>query len=159
MKVYEIQTSERYPISLQAGWAFYSDPGNLTKLTPPELAMEITGGTPEPMFAGQIITYRLKAIGGLRMNWVTEITQVNPHSYFVDEQRFGPYRFWHHEHRFEEIDGGLAVTDHVHYAMPFGPLGRVVHAVLVQKQLQRIFAFRRKILETTFGLYTKKEEE
>lgn len=70
---------------------------------------------------------------------------------FVDEQRFGPYRFWHHQHLFEETEGGVEVTDLIHYALPLGPLGRIAHSLIVKRQLDEIFEFRRKYLKEKFG--------
>ena len=83
------------------------------------------------MRPGMIISYRIHPIFRLRLSWVTEITHVQePHS-FVDEQRFGPYKFWHHQHRFREVPGGVEIRDIVNYALPFGPLGRIAHSTVV----------------------------
>ena len=85
------------------------------------------------------------------MTWVTEITHVEEPNFFIDEQRFGPYKFWHHQHRFKEIEGGVEATDLVHYALPLDPLGRIANELMVKKQLDQIFKFRSEYLEKEFG--------
>ena len=103
------------------------------------------------MFPGQIITYKVAPLPGLKTSWVTEITQVSEGNYFIDEQRFGPYRMWHHEHRFEPVTQGVLMTDLVSYKLPLGFLGRVAHFLFVRKQLKQIFEYREKCLEGMFG--------
>ena len=116
------------------------------------MGFEITGNLkPVKMYAGQIISYIVKPLAGIPMRWVTEITHVRDHEFFVDEQRFGPYKFWHHQHHFREIPGGVLMTDIIHYAIPFGPLGSLANQLLVKKELEKIFSFRKKSLETLFG--------
>ena len=106
MKIHRLESEQWLPISLQEAWDFFSVPGNLDRITPEDMSFEILSGEKEPTFAGQIITYRIRPFLGIPMNWVTEITQAVSGSHFIDEQRFGPYRFWHHLHRFSEKDGG-----------------------------------------------------
>jgi ligand-binding SRPBCC domain-containing protein len=114
------------------------------------MGFRITSGTPGRMYEGQIITYRVSPFPGVRTNWVTEITQVSEGHYFVDEQRFGPYRMWHHEHRFEEQNGGVLMTDRVSYKLPFGFIGRMAHSLFVKNQLKQIFTFREAYLSQIF---------
>lgn len=102
------------------------------------------------MYEAMIATYHLKPLLGIRLNWVTEITHISEKEYFVDEQRFGPYRFWHHEHHFKEIEGGVEMTDIVHYALPFGVLGQVFHKCSVEKKLKEVFDYRYKALAKLF---------
>ena len=128
-------------------WDFFSSPRNLQKITPGHMGFHITSGTLAKMYPGQIITYRVSPFPGITTNWVTEITHVSEGSYFVDEQRFGPYRMWHHEHHFEPRDGGVLMTDRVSYKLPFGIIGRMAHALFVRKQLEQIFAYRQEYLE------------
>jgi ligand-binding SRPBCC domain-containing protein len=151
MRLHRIHEVQRFPISLGEAWAFFSSPANLPLITPPGLALEVTSELPHKMYPGLLITYRLRPAPRVTAGWVTEITHmVEPHL-FVDEQRFGPYRFWHHLHRFEEVPGGVEMHDVVHYALPFGPLGRLVHAALAARQLRSIFDFRRDVLTQRFG--------
>ena len=103
------------------------------------------------MYAGLMIEYRVKPILGIPMNWITEITHVDDLRYFVDEQRKGPYRIWHHEHHFKETSKGIEMIDIVSYEIPFGPLGKLAHPFLVKKKLQEIFDYRYKKVEEIFG--------
>ena len=132
-------------------WDFFSDPRNLAKITPPELDFTILSALRERVYPGMMIEYRVRPLLGLAVRWVTEITHVEPGSYFVDEQRIGPYRIWHHEHHFKSIEGGrIEVTDRVTYVLPFSPLGDVIHPFIVKPQLAKIFAFREKAVNEIF---------
>lgn len=153
MIIHTLEQEQRLPLTLEEAWEFFSSPRNLDAITPPELGFRIVSLPGERMYEGQIITYRVKIAPGLWLPWVTEIKAVEEGRAFVDEQRFGPYRFWHHRHRFEEIPGGVVMTDLVHYALPFGPLGNLVHRCFVRRKLRRIFEFRREILQRRFGLW------
>lgn len=105
----------------------------------------------EKMFAGMIIQYIIKPILEIPMRWVTEITHVEENKYFIDEQRFGPYKFWHHLHRFEEKNGKLIMEDIVNYALPFGILGEIVNKLFVGKKVREIFEYREKVLNEIFN--------
>lgn len=106
----------------------------------------------EKVFAGQIITYDVRPIAGIKLFWLTEITHVKDREYFVDEQRIGPYALWHHLHRFKEVPGGVDMEDIVHYKLPLGPLGWIAHALFVRKKLEGVFEYRLKVLEKRFGV-------
>lgn len=148
--IYTLRVSQWLNISMNEAWEFFSSPGNLAKITPPHMGFVITSGNPAKMFAGQIITYKVSPIPGIKTNWVTEITHVDEQQYFVDEQRFGPYSMWHHEHHFEIQDNGILMTDRVSYKLPFGFLGKIAHWLFVKKQLQQIFDYREEVLKKTF---------
>lgn len=105
------------------------------------------------MYAGMIITYKVSPLFGIKLNWMTEITHVNEGKYFVDEQRFGPYALWHHQHHFKEIPGGVEMTDLLHYAIPFGVIGQLTNSVLVANKIKKVFQFRVKAVEGIFGKY------
>lgn len=142
---------QQLPIGLPEAWNYFSTPVNLAEITPPHMGFQITSEVPEKMFPGQIISYRLAPLPGIKVNWVTEITHVEEGKFFVDEQRFGPYPMWHHEHHFEEVNGGVLMTDRVSYKVPFGILGHLAQALFVKKQLKEIFEYRVSALEKTFG--------
>lgn len=110
-----------------------------------------SGPMPGEVYAGQIITYTVAPVAGIPLFWMTEITAVNPLRFFVDEQRRGPYRLWHHQHHFTEKDGGVLMTDLVHYQLPLGLLGELARVLFVRKQLQAIFSYRRQQVEVHFG--------
>jgi ligand-binding SRPBCC domain-containing protein len=152
MKPSALREVQRLPISLPEAWSFFSDPRNLPRITPPSLGLEVTSDLPGVMYPGMIITYRVRPIPWISVGWVTEITHVREPVLFVDEQRFGPYRFWHHEHHFREVEGGVEMEDIVHYALPFGTIGRVFGGPLARRRLEQIFSFRRLFLVREFGL-------
>lgn len=152
MKIYQLKSSQILPISLPTAWNFFSDPKNLSKITPKWLNFEITSNLPERMYAGLIITYKVRPMLNIPQTWVTEITHVYEPNYFVDEQRFGPYKMWHHEHSFTEIPGvGVEMRDLVTYALPFGFLGRIANTLFVRKKVLEIFKYRKEVLLKMFG--------
>ena len=151
MRLHRLHREQRLAAPLERVWPFFATPSNLDALTPPEMRFAITSEPESVMSAGQIITYRIRLAPGIVTGWVTEITQLEPGRLFVDEQRAGPYRFWHHRHRFEEQGGEVRMIDEVHYALPFGPLGELVHVVDVKRRLERIFDFRAAALERLFA--------
>lgn len=144
-------------MSLADAWDFFSDPRQLDTITPPELEFRITSGEPPEMFEGQIITYRIRVAPLVWQRWVTEIKAVVPGVQFVDEQRSGPYRFWHHLHRFERDASGVKIMDEVNYALPFGPLGSLAHSLFVKGKLRHIFGYRRDVLAQQFGEVTRRD--
>ena len=149
--IYTLEVKQFLKISLAEAWDFFSSPGNLPKITPPQMGFIITSGPPAKMYPGQIITYKVSPFPGFKTNWVTEITHVSDHSFFVDEQRFGPYRIWHHEHRFEVQDKGVLMTDRVSYKLPFGIFGQIAHSLFVKNQLKQIFEYRIAAMEKKYN--------
>ncbi|MEN0056034.1 MAG: SRPBCC family protein [Mucilaginibacter sp.] len=155
MKTYVLKTEQAIPISLDMAWDFFRSPLNLAKITPDDMKFVVTSDyTAETkMYAGMIITYKISPLLGIKMNWMTEITHVAEKQYFVDEQRFGPYAMWHHQHHFKEIEGGVLMNDILHYAIPYGPIGRLSNSIFVGNKVKQIFTFREKAIEQLFGVY------
>lgn len=151
MKIYKKESVQQINASVEECWSFFSNPANLQKITPKELGFQITDFDNKSMYAGQLIQYRVSPLMGLKLSWTTEITTVKENSYFIDEQRFGPYSFWHHKHFFEATDNGTKMTDIVHYALPFGFLGRMMNSFVVKNKLQSIFDHRRTFLDKKFN--------
>ncbi|HZL10147.1 MAG TPA: SRPBCC family protein [Prolixibacteraceae bacterium] len=149
--IYTLEVRHFLNISLDDAWDFFTSPGNLSKITPEYMGFKITSGATAKMYPGQIITYKVSPLPGIKTNWVTEITHVAEGSFFVDEQRFGPYRMWHHEHHFEVQGEGVLLTDRVSYKLPFGFIGRIAHFFFVRNQLKQIFLFRTESLEKMHG--------
>lgn len=142
---------------MEEAWDFFSSPKNLAKITPPHMKFEIKYiSGEEMMYAGQIIRYKLYPVPGIPVSWTTEITHVDEPNFFVDEQRFGPYALWHHQHRFKPVPGGIEMEDEVNYAIPFGVLGRLAQWLFVGKQVENIFDYRFKVLEQLFGKFAAK---
>jgi ligand-binding SRPBCC domain-containing protein len=150
-KVYSLKTVQFLPISLEKAWDFFSSPANLQKITPAKMGFEIVSKHHgEKMYPGQIIEYTVKPVLGIPLYWMTEITHVDDQRYFIDEQRFGPYSLWHHQHHFKEVEGGVEMTDIVHYKMPFWFLGDIANSLFVKKQLKGIFDYRFAAVEKLF---------
>ena len=152
MKVYKKESVQYINTTLDECWAFFSSPANLQKITPKSMGFQITDFDNQSMYAGQIIQYKVSPLLGLKLSWTTEITQVKDKSYFIDEQRFGPYSFWHHKHFFEATPNGVKMTDVVHYALPLGFLGRIMNALIVSNKLKEIFDFRFQKVNELFNL-------
>ncbi|GAA4342155.1 SRPBCC family protein [Flaviaesturariibacter amylovorans] len=151
MSVHVLKQVQQLPLSLEEAWAFFSHPKNLAVITPEHLNLKFTNELHgEEIYPGQIITYKVKPLLGIPMFWMTEITHVERLRFFVDEQRQGPYSIWHHEHHFVEQNGGVEMTDIIHYKLPFGPLGNIGHG-FVKKELRNLFAYRRKKITELFG--------
>jgi ligand-binding SRPBCC domain-containing protein len=135
-------------------FAFFSDAANLQELTPTFLHFRLETPTPIAMAEGALIDYRLR-VHRVPVRWRTRIAAWEPPRRFVDEQLRGPYRLWVHEHLFEEAESppGTAtrVIDRVRYAVPGGPLGTLADRLLVRRDVERIFAFRRQRLAERFG--------
>ena len=137
---------------LETIWDFASSPKNLKEITPDYMLFDITSkNLPEKMYPGMIISYKVSPLFNIKMNWVTEITHVKDYHFFVDEQRLGPYKMWHHQHHFEKKDNGILMTDIVTYIPPFGFLGNIANSLFIKKQLNNIFDHRYKIMDKKFN--------
>ncbi|MFN7115374.1 MAG: SRPBCC family protein [Saprospiraceae bacterium] len=140
------------PRSLDEVWHFFSRPENLNAVTPDDMSFEILSDIKDTeMYEGMIIMYKISPFLGIKMDWVTEITYIKDRQYFIDEQRFGPYALWHHEHHFEARDGGVLMTDQLHYKVPYGIIGTIADAVFVNDKVEQIFRFRKKVIEQLFS--------
>ncbi|MFB9077066.1 hypothetical protein ACFFLS_03510 [Flavobacterium procerum] len=151
MKLYKIETVQHINTTIEECWDFFSSPKNLQTITPENMSFIIQDFDGKRMYPGQIITYTLKPLLGIKISWVTEITHVKDNSYFIDSQLFGPYKLWHHKHFFEPTENGVKMTDIVHYALPFGYLGRLMNRLIVQDKLKTIFGYRRNKVEELFN--------
>lgn len=147
---------QKIPASREKVWEFFSSYANLQVITPPNMKINVISRFHgDKMYPGQLIEYRLRPVRMIGVYWLTEITHVKDGEYFVDEQRYGPYRFWHHHHQFRSIDGGTEMTDTVHYRVPFGVLGDVINRLMVKRQLENIFRFRGEKIEELFGKWSE----
>lgn len=158
MKSYHLTFKQCFPISLATAWDFFSSPNNLVKITPDDMAFKVTSAfdPQQQMYPGMIITYKVSPILGINLNWMTEITQVEHEKYFIDEQRFGPFQFWHHQHHFKAIPNGVEMTDILTYGLPMGILGQMAHGLMVGNKIKSIFDFREKKTIELFGNYPNK---
>jgi len=138
------------PVSLEEAWKFFATPKNLNKVTPADMIFEITSDVPETMYEGMLITYKLKPMLNITVDWCTEITHIKHQKFFIDEQRKGPYSLWHHEHHFKSVDGGVLMTDKLTYDIGKSVFGWMAGKLFVHKKVRDIFNFRYKILEEYF---------
>lgn len=149
--IHQLKVKHELPITINEAWDFFSKPSNLNKITPEFVHFEMGPDfTDQEMYAGQVLSYTIRPLWNIPINWVTEITHVEKPNYFIDEQRFGPYSFWHHEHRFREIEKGVEMQDIVYYKMPLGPIGALLHSFKVKKDIEAIFNFRNEKLKSLF---------
>lgn len=154
MAVYSLRTVQNIPIRLEEAWDYFSRPQNLQEITPSYMGFEIKSKyMGDRMYPGQIIEYKVRPLAGIPIYWMTEITHVVEGKLFVDEQRFGPYALWHHQHHFREIEGGVEMIDIVHYKNPLWILGDIANALFVRNQLEGIFDYRFKKVEELFGKF------
>jgi ligand-binding SRPBCC domain-containing protein len=146
-RTYRIRETQLLPVTLEQAWNYFSNPDNLQHITPPALGFRVTS---EPhghhIYPGQIIEYKIRPVLGIPLYWMTEITHVENQRFFVDEQRYGPYSLWHHQHHFRETEGGVEMTDIVHYRIPLGWLGDLANTVFVGRQLKELFRYRTEII-------------
>lgn len=138
------------PISLEEAWDFFATPKNLNEVTPKELSFEILTDLPNKMYEGLMISYRIRPMLNIPVFWCTEITHIREREFFVDEQRQGPYKIWHHEHHFKEVEGGVLMTDILHYSIGKSVFGWFAGKLFVDKKVLHIFEFRKKVLDDYF---------
>ena len=151
MSEYLFKTQQFLPIGISQAWNFFSSPKNLVLITPPDLDFKIVTIPDESnIYEGMIIDYKVRPLLGIRVNWKTEIFDVQKPVLFSDRQIKGPYRLWEHKHVFIEKDNGILMTDEVRYRLPFSLLGRLTHFLVVRRKIEKIFAYRRNILQKIF---------
>lgn len=149
--MYQLIRKQIVPTDMETCWDFFSSPKNLKTITPDYMGFDVLTQLPEKMYEGLMIEYRVTPLLRIPMNWITEIKYVHDERFFVDEQRKGPYKIWHHEHHFKYHPKGIEMTDIVSYEVPFGILGRIVHPLIVRPKLEEIFDYRFKKVEEIFG--------
>ena len=155
-KVYSFKKVQLIPASVDKVWDFFAVSDNLRHITPGGMDFTLKSDyIVRKMYPGQIIEYSVKPLFGISLYWMTEIMHVAEKKYFVDEQRFGPFSLWHHQHHFREVDGGVEMTDVVHYKIPYWFIGDIVHTLFVKEKLQGIFNYRYKRVEELFGKWEK----
>jgi len=149
--MHKLESVQKLPIDIKTAWDFFSSPKNLSKITPSYMGFDIiTELKTEKMYPGIIIEYKVRPVLGIPITWVTEITEVSEGEYFIDEQRVGPYKIWHHEHHFKEIESGVEMTDLLYYKLPFGFIGKIINALFVGKKVKSIFEYRTEVLNKLF---------
>ncbi len=150
MKLYKLEDETLIHTSMEQCWDFFSNPKNLPVITPEYLHFNIKSELPDIMYEGLIIEYTVNPIMNIPITWISEITFMKEPNYFVDEQRFGPYKFWHHEHYFKNNENGILMQDIVYYSLPFSFIGKIVHSLVVRRKLEKIFEYRKSRIEHIF---------
>jgi ligand-binding SRPBCC domain-containing protein len=146
-----IEKKQVIPASVNEAWDFFSDPRNLSKITPPSMGFKILNkDLPEKIYPGMVIRYRVKPLLGIPVTWVTKILDVKEPDFFTDSQLSGPYSFWHHKHTFKPVQGGVEITDVVNYKVPLGFLGKIAERLFVNRKVAEIFTFRESVLNKYF---------
>ncbi len=154
MAIYQLIKTQKLPVTQTELWDFISSPDNLKEITPHHFGFVVTRNSGiGKMYPGMIITYKVRPLLGIPLNWMTEITHVKDLEYFVDEQRLGPFSIWHHQHKLETIEGGVLMTDIVSYRPPLGIIGALANRLLIKRQLEQVFPYRNQVLEMRFGKF------
>ena len=152
MKTYTLRYEQIIPCELIEAWDFFSSPFNLARITP-SLGFVITSDLrrDQKMYPGILISYKVAPFLGIKIDWLTEITHIKEYEYFVDEQRFGPFAFWHHQHHFAPHPYGVRMTDLLSYGMPLGSIGKIANALFVEKKVMEIFTSRKEKIREIFS--------
>lgn len=149
---YQLYREQQVNCDLDTAWEFFSNPGNLAKITPDDMGFTVlSDNNNEPIFEGMIIDYTVSPILKIPLKWRTKITQVDWNKSFTDFQEKGPYEYWHHFHQFIPNEKGVLIKDTVDYELPMGFLGDFAHRLFVKKKLEEIFNFRRLVLDEKFN--------
>jgi ligand-binding SRPBCC domain-containing protein len=152
MGFYQFKRTQEFDNSIEEIWSFISNPSNLKLITPDYMGFDITSkNTPDGIYEGMIVSYKVSPIFGISTSWVTEITHVKNQHYFVDEQRMGPYKIWHHQHFLETKGDKTLMTDIISYQPPFGIIGALANTILIKRKLRDIFDYRNKVLKEIFN--------
>jgi len=153
MAFYQFQREQFIKSSIEEIWDFISSPQNLKRITPQDMGFDIrTPNLPDKIYEGMIISYTVRPLFGIPTNWVTEITHLRDKLYFVDEQRVGPYKLWHHQHIISPEKNGVLMKDIVSYQPPFGWLGSMANALVIKNKLNEIFDYRTEVLKKIYPL-------
>ena len=148
---HKFEAEQVLPIDLARAWAFFSSPGNLSIITPPEMEFKILTNNLSPeIYNGMIIDYRVKPLAGIPMKWRTEIRNVTHLKTFTDIQLIGPYKKWEHTHTFTACEEGVLMKDEIIYMLPFGILGSLAHRMMIKNKIEKIFLYRRSVLLKLF---------
>ena len=149
MKIYELNVSHQVNAPIEEVFDFFSKPENLSKITPAKMGFNVLTPSPIKMQRGALIEYTIRVFG-FPLRWRTLITAYEPPKKFVDEQLKGPYSFWHHTHTFEPNNDGVLISDVIKYSIPLGILGRALHYIWIRNDLNRVFNYRKEVIDKIF---------
>lgn len=150
--VHTLVREQQLNCDIDTAWKFFSSAHNLSEITPKDMGfIVLTPMEKDEIYEGMIIDYHVSPLLGIKLDWRTEITQVDFRKSFTDFQKKGPYKLWNHFHEFIPNEQGVLMRDTVDYELPFGFLGDIAHSLLVRKKLDHIFGYRYKVLEKLFN--------
>jgi ligand-binding SRPBCC domain-containing protein len=155
---YELTDRFEVASSPQAVWSFFSNAANLPLITPPWLNFSVATSNPETIECDALLDYTIKW-AGIPLRWRTRMIDWSPRRQFIDLQIKGPYTLWHHQHTFEPTAAGVLCSDRVIYKLPLGIIGRMAHALMVRRQLLKIFRYRRKVIAQKLGWVRAVQED
>ena len=154
MKTYSLKREQFIAADTEAVWNFFSNPHNLSVITPPEMNFKVlTENLPPKIYSGMIIQYSVSPLFNIKLNWTTEIKDITERVFFIDEQKKGPYLFWQHKHTFAPVEKGTQMKDEIEYALPFSYIGSIFHSLFVKNKLNNIFDFRSRVIAEKFPLH------
>ena len=152
MSFTQIHREQLVKTDINTLWDFMSSPKNLETITPESMMFKITSkNKDEKMYPGMIITYIVSPLLKIKLTWMTEITQVKEKSFFIDEQRLGPYTMWHHQHIFKQTEEGILMKDIITYIPPFGIIGKIANFLFIKNKVNQIFDYRNKKIDSLFN--------
>ncbi|MDZ8119317.1 SRPBCC family protein [Pontiella agarivorans] len=149
--MYTLYKETTVSTTMKEAWNFIRSPANLNHITPDDMAFEIVSDLPDQMTEGMLVEYRVQLPLFGKTPWLSELKHIVPGTSFVDEQKIGPYKLWYHYHEIRPVKQGVMFIDRVTYEVPFGPVGRLAHALFIRRTLDRIFAFREVRLRELLG--------
>lgn len=145
--MYHLYNEQWIDAPIEKAWEFFSDPKNLLRITPKKMNMQIVEAPDRPMHPGMILRYKVSPLFGISMQWTSAISVVKEGEYFLDEMLEGPFKVWHHMHRFEKKEGGTLIIDDLHYKIPLEPLSKIFHSALVGRELKHMFEHRENVIK------------
>ena len=152
---YRLYKEQQIQCDLASAWEFFSNPFNLSKITPLDMGFVVKSEIKEKeIYEGMEIDYVVSPVLGIPMKWKTRITQIDDQKSFTDFQLKGPYKYWNHYHEFLPNEEGVLIKDTVDYELPLGFLGTLAHKIMVKNKLENIFNYRFKVLDEKFNLKT-----
>jgi ligand-binding SRPBCC domain-containing protein len=152
MKIYYYKTEQFLSTDINTAWNFFSSAKNLARITPPELDFNILTALDEKdIYQGMLIEYTITPLFGILLNWQTQILTIKKPEMFIDKQLKGPYKIWEHTHEFIQTEKGVLMKDSVKYLLPFGILGNIAHSLFVRRKIERIFNYRKQVLNKIFN--------
>ena len=157
MRVYSLKYKQKINRPIEEVFSFFSNPENLSTITPSKLNFNILTPKPIKMYKGQVIDYTIRLLR-IKIHWRTLITEYNPPFLFIDQQIKGPYILWHHKHEFKNVNDGVEIIDTVKYIIPFSIFGRILHRIWIKRNLENIFKYRKIIINNFFKQNNKENK-